>query len=53
MKHVVITGASSGIGAALVAEFVQSGARVTMVARRLAEMSRLAQTVGGETRRSA
>lgn len=49
MKHVVITGASSGIGAALVAEFVRSGSRVTMVARRETEMRQLAQTVGGET----
>jgi short-subunit dehydrogenase len=51
MKHVVITGASSGIGAALVAEFVRSGARVTMVARREAEMRTLAEAVGGQTQR--
>ncbi|MBL9042050.1 MAG: SDR family NAD(P)-dependent oxidoreductase [Myxococcales bacterium] len=48
-KHVVITGASSGIGAALVAEFVRSGARVTMVARREADMRALAKEVGGQT----
>ena len=42
MKHVVVTGASSGIGAALVAEFVRVGARVTLVARRQAEMQAIA-----------
>jgi short-subunit dehydrogenase len=47
MKHVAITGASTGIGAALVAEFVRSGAAVTMVSRRRAEMEALATSVGG------
>ncbi|MFO0572924.1 MAG: SDR family NAD(P)-dependent oxidoreductase [Polyangia bacterium] len=49
MKHVAITGASAGIGAALVAEFVRSGAAVTMVSRRRAEMEALAREVGGRT----
>lgn len=49
MKHVAITGASSGIGAALVEEFVASGAAVTLVARRQAEMEALAASVGGQT----
>ncbi len=48
-KHVVVTGASSGIGAALVAEFVRSGDRVTMVARREAEMRALAAELPGQT----
>ncbi len=48
-KHVVVTGASSGIGAALVAEFVRSGDRVTMVARRETEMRALAAELAGET----
>jgi short-subunit dehydrogenase len=49
MTHVVITGASSGIGAALVAEYVKAGAAITMVARRKAEMEALAAQVGGKT----
>jgi short-subunit dehydrogenase len=49
MTHVAITGASSGIGAALVAEFVGAGAQVTLVARRQAEMVALAARVGGDT----
>lgn len=49
MKHVAITGASSGIGASLVAEFVRSGAAVTMVSRRRGEMEALARKVGGRT----
>jgi len=49
MTHVAITGASSGIGAALVSEFVRAGASVTMVARRQAEMEALASRVGGRT----
>jgi short-subunit dehydrogenase len=49
MTHVAITGASSGIGAAIVAEFVAAGAAVTMVSRRQAEMEALAARVGGQT----
>jgi short-subunit dehydrogenase len=49
MKHVAITGASSGIGAALVEEYVAAGAAVTLVARRRAEMEALAARVGGRT----
>jgi short-subunit dehydrogenase len=49
MIHVAITGASSGIGAALVAEFVAAGAAVTLVARRQVEMEALAAQVGGRT----
>jgi short-subunit dehydrogenase len=49
MAHIVITGASSGIGAALVAEYARGGAAVTLVARRQAEMAALAAQVGGRT----
>ena len=42
-KSVVITGASSGIGAALAREFVRQGASVTVTARRLELVSRLAE----------
>ncbi len=49
MTHVAITGASGGIGLALVEEYVKAGAAVTMVARRQAEMEKLAARVGGRT----
>ncbi len=49
MAHVVVTGASSGIGAALVAEFARSGSRVTLVSRRQAEMTAVQAQVGGQT----
>ncbi len=44
--HVVVTGASSGIGAALVREYAGAGARVTMVARRGALLEQLAAELG-------
>src|SRR5438552_3578451 len=40
--HIAITGASTGIGAALAREFIQSGASVTLVARRRELLDRLA-----------
>lgn len=46
--HVVVTGASSGIGAALVREYVRAGARVTMVARRRALLDQLAEELGDD-----
>src|SRR5262245_28812310 len=49
MAHVVVTGASSGIGEALVREYVRAGASVTMVARRRELMEKLAAEVGGKT----
>ena len=49
MAHVAITGASSGIGAALVREYVRAGHAVTMVARRQELMHSLAKEVGGRT----
>jgi short-subunit dehydrogenase len=50
MTHVAITGASSGIGEALVKEYVRAGAAVTMVARRRSLMESLARELGGRTR---
>ena len=41
-QHVVITGASSGIGAALAREFLGHGARTTLVARRRARLAQVA-----------
>jgi len=40
-KHVLITGASSGIGGALASEFAQRGARVSLAARRLSKLEEL------------
>lgn len=45
--HVVITGASSGIGACLAREFHHSGAEVTLVARRSALLEQLKAALGG------
>ena len=47
--HAVVTGASSGIGAALVAELVRARYDVTLVARRKEELERVARTAGGRT----
>jgi len=50
-KRVFITGASSGIGAALALEFARQGARVALAARRedrLEESRRRVETAGGE-----
>jgi short-subunit dehydrogenase len=44
--HVAITGASSGIGAALAREFAQTGSAVTLVARRRALLEELASPLG-------
>jgi len=48
-RSIVVTGASSGIGAALVRALVGEGARVTMAARRVERLEALARDVGGET----
>ena len=45
--HVAITGASSGIGEALVREFLRAGASVTMIARRRELMEAIASSAGG------
>ena len=44
--HVVVTGASSGIGACLAREFHAQGAEVTIVARRAALLARLKDELG-------
>lgn len=46
--HVVVTGASSGIGAATVRVLTQEGARVTAVARRKDRLAELAEECGCE-----
>jgi len=45
-SHAVVTGASSGIGAALARELHRSGFRVTLVARRRAPLEALAAELG-------
>ena len=45
--HVVVTGGSRGIGAALARELAERGARVTMVARSEAPLKALAAEIGG------
>jgi short-subunit dehydrogenase len=45
--HVVITGASAGIGSAFAREYAKSGAKLTLVARRRPLLEELAKEVGG------
>ncbi|CAM3623354.1 SDR family NAD(P)-dependent oxidoreductase [Tsukamurella ocularis] len=45
--HVLITGASGGLGSALAEAFAQRGARLTLSGRRTDELQRLAAAVGG------
>lgn len=47
--HVVVTGASSGIGEAIVREYGALGAKVTLVARRREQMEAITESVGGRT----
>ena len=49
MQHVVVTGASSGIGASIAREWLRRGARVTLVARRRALLDELAAAVPDRT----
>src|SRR5437016_2802811 len=47
--HAAITGASSGIGAALARELSRAGYATTLVARRRDLLEKLAQEIGGKT----
>ncbi len=47
--HVVVTGASAGIGEALVRAWARQGASVTLVARRKDRLDQIAKEVGGKT----
>lgn len=48
-KHIVITGASTGIGRASATRFVAAGATVTLIARRAALLEQAASELGGAT----
>jgi short-subunit dehydrogenase len=51
-QHILITGASSGIGAALAGRFAESGTRLSLTARnptRLQQVSDLCRSAGAET----
>lgn len=45
-KHVMLTGGSKGLGAALAPELTRRGARVTLVARKSAELEAVAESSG-------
>lgn len=47
-KHVLVTGASRGIGRALALGIAQEGARVSVVARTATELAALVEEMGGE-----
>ena len=47
-KSVVVTGASKGIGKGIARVFARNGAKVTIVARRLAESKAAAKELGGD-----
>ena len=46
-RHVLVTGASRGIGAEIAREFARHGARVTLVARTLGPLQEVATEIGG------
>lgn len=48
-RHVVVTGGSRGIGEQLAREFAARGARVTVVARSVDSLRRVADAVGGNS----
>ena len=48
-KHIVITGASTGIGRASATRFTEAGAVVTLIARRADLLEQAAQDLGGKT----
>jgi NAD(P)-dependent dehydrogenase (short-subunit alcohol dehydrogenase family) len=47
-SRAIVVGASSGIGAALARRLGRAGCRVALVARREAELTRLAEEIGGD-----
>lgn len=47
-RHVLVTGASRGIGAAIAREFAKNGAKVTVVARSAGPLETLASDIGGQ-----
>ena len=47
--HVVVTGASAGIGEAIARELGRAGASLTLVARRKEKLDALARELGGKT----
>ncbi len=47
-RHVLVTGASRGIGAAIAREFASRGARVTVVARSKGPLETIAADIGGQ-----
>ncbi|MBP1846528.1 3-hydroxybutyrate dehydrogenase [Rhizobium petrolearium] len=47
-RHALVTGAGSGIGAAIATVLVQAGARVTLAGRRAEPLNELAATLGKE-----
>ena len=48
MRHIVITGASSGFGAALAHSFCESGARLTLIARNEERLRELGQKLSAD-----
>jgi short-subunit dehydrogenase len=46
--HVVVTGASSGIGAAIARRFARANAKLTLVARRRSKLEELSEATGGD-----
>lgn len=50
MQHVVVTGASSGIGESIAREWLRRGARVTLVARRRELLDEIAKSAPERTR---
>ncbi|WP_063047924.1 SDR family oxidoreductase [Nocardia pseudovaccinii] len=49
-KHVIVTGGSDGIGAAVAAAFAMRGARVSVIARREAPLRTTAERIGADWR---
>jgi short-subunit dehydrogenase len=49
MKHVVVTGASAGIGAAIARAFAERGSKLTLIARRRDLLEKLAAELSVET----